>query len=67
MISGVEESSTGSPEQNVTMFLPIGASIGFNRDAFSAGKNPEPIPSVDRITNEMSIALIEACRKTTNS
>jgi hypothetical protein len=43
------------------------ASIGFNRDAFSAGENPEPIPTMDRITNEMSIALIEACRRTANS
>jgi hypothetical protein len=67
MISGVEESSTRSPEQNVTMFLPIDASIGFNRYAFSAGKNPDPIPTLDRITNEMSITLIEPCRKTANS
>ena len=41
----------------------LSASIGFSRDAFRAGKNPETIPTSDRIVNEMIMTLIEACRK----
>jgi hypothetical protein len=33
----------------------LSASIGFNRDAFRAGKNPDTIPTSDRITNEIII------------
>jgi hypothetical protein len=39
------------------------ASIGFNRAAFRAGKNPDTIPTSDRIMNEIIITPIEACRK----
>ena len=39
------------------------ASIGFSRAAFSAGKNPDTIPTSDRITNEIIITLSDACRK----
>ena len=39
------------------------ASIGFSRDAFNAGKNPETIPTIDRMMNEIIITLIDACRK----
>jgi hypothetical protein len=39
------------------------ASIGFSRAAFRAGKKPETMPTSDRITKEIIITLIEACRK----
>ena len=39
------------------------ASIGFSFEAFTAGKNPETIPTRARIANEMIITPIDACRK----
>ncbi len=39
------------------------ASIGCIREAFKAGKNPETIPTIARIVNEMIITPIDACRK----
>jgi len=33
----------------------LSASIGFSRDAFRAGKNPDTIPTSDRIANEIII------------
>ena len=51
----------GLPESNCYSYLS--ASIGFKRAAFNAGKNPETIPTIYRITKEMIITLIDACRK----
>ena len=39
------------------------ASIGFSFEAFRAGKNPETIPTIARMVNEMTITPIDACRK----
>jgi group II intron reverse transcriptase/maturase len=39
------------------------ASTGSIREAFSAGKNPETIPTTDKILNEMIITLVDARRK----
>jgi hypothetical protein len=39
------------------------ASIGFSLEAFRARKNPETIPTSERIVNEIIITLMEACRK----
>jgi len=50
-------------EKSKLSYSYLSASIGFKRDAFSAGKKPETIPTMDRITNEISITLMEACRK----
>ena len=63
MISGVYESSTRCPEQNVTMFLLIALRLGSIATPSVQGRIPSRFP-MDRITNEMSIALIEACRRT---
>lgn len=41
----------------------LNASIGFSRDAFRAGKNPETTPTMERMVNEMIITPMEACRK----
>ena len=39
------------------------ASMGCIRAAFRAGKNPDTIPTIDRIVNEIIITPIDACRK----
>ena len=41
----------------------LSASIGFSRDAFRAGKNPDTIPTRARMMNETIITPIDACRK----
>jgi len=39
------------------------ASIGLRREAFSAGKNPDTIPTKERMVNDTIMTLMEACRK----
>jgi hypothetical protein len=39
------------------------ASIGFSREAFRAGKNPEMIPTIESMVKEMSMTLIDVWRK----
>ena len=39
------------------------ASTGSIREALKAGKNPETTPTRERMTNETSITVVEACRK----
>ena len=53
----------GGTREIVTCYSYLSASIGFSREAFRAGKKPDTIPTIDRITNEMIMTLIEACRK----
>ena len=51
------------PKAGSPLYSYLSASIGCIREAFRAGKNPDTIPTIERIVNEMIITPIDACRK----